>query len=184
MLSGLDVVVGREGSRKMRRLVGMSMPHHVVEARGLISRHAVHTAVAYDIGNRRDAITGLDRGPGPIGHDPVAKRRDAPAHLMTRHDPAVASDLALPHMDFGAAHVGLGHLGYQCARLRRGNLVLMKLECVRAGDESDFTDHNAVPVWARGLSSLDERSVPRPVRSSKQWGRASLPAAIFSGSTV
>jgi hypothetical protein len=146
MLSGLDAVMGREGWGEMGRLVRMGMAHHVVETCRLISGHAVNTAIADNIGDRCDPIPGLDRNSGPIGSDAFAQSQYAATHLVARHHAAATANLAFPHMNFRAADVGLGDFRDQSVRLGVGNLVLVKFDGVRAGDESDFTLHKVLPL--------------------------------------
>src|ERR1700682_1170157 len=92
----------------------------------MIARDTIRASIADSVVDRRDSIAFLDRNACPIGAQARAERLDSPAHFVTGHDPA-PSELALPHMYFGTANVGLSNRRDKSARNRRWHLVLLKL---------------------------------------------------------
>ena len=156
MLIGLDDVVRGEGRGEMRRLVGMARAHHLGRACGVIAADAVDASIADGVVNRRDSIAFLDRHPRPVGAHARAERLDAPAHLMPRHHAALA-ELALPHMHFGTAYVGLRDRRDDPTGGRRRNVVLVKFNLVSGRNKRDATFHCITPS-ARVMAPVSSRT--------------------------
>src|SRR6267378_2816437 len=125
MLLGLYEVMRRESRGEMRRLVRMPRANDLGSAGRMIPGDTIRASIADGVIDRRDSIAFLDRHARPIGAQPNPERLDPPTHLMTGHDPA-PSELALPHMHFRTANVGLSNRRNQSASNRRRNLVFMK----------------------------------------------------------
>src|SRR5690349_13733503 len=117
-----------EGREKMWRFIRMASADEFVEARGLVSAHAIHASIAYRVIDRRDAVAGLDRSSSPVGFDTLAERHHASAHLMTRHGPVAAAEFTAPHVDLGATHVRLSHIEDKTSCGRRGNFIFVKFD--------------------------------------------------------
>src|SRR5258708_15402104 len=138
VLVGLYDIVRCEGGSEMRRLIGMPRTDDLGGARRMIPADAVHASIAHRIVDRRDPIAFLYRHACPIRAYARAERLDAPAHLMPRHH-AAPPELALPHMHFRAAYVGLRDGRNETASGRRGDVILVEFNFVCRGDERDTT---------------------------------------------
>jgi hypothetical protein len=130
---------------------------------GLITAHAVVASVAHAVIDGRNAIATLDRSPCPVSFDPVTEFEHAATHLMTRHRAVASTELAPPDMDLRTANIGLCHVGNKSSGWRRRNIVLVEIDFVGRGYESDLTFHWALrrlsAVYnghALGFSSLRE----------------------------
>ena len=143
----------------MRRFIGMPRADDLGSARGVIPADAIDASIADRVVNRRDSIAFLDRHAGPIGFHARAERLDAPRHLVSRHH-AAPPELALPHMHFGTAYVGLSHGSEQAACRSGGKIVFVEINFVGSGNEGDATFHCFAPKGGDGPGFIpDEKNV-------------------------
>src|SRR5215472_8438700 len=172
MLVGLDKVMGGEGGGEMRGHIGMRHAQAPADASRMITGHAIVASVAHRVIDRRDAVANFYRNAGPVLAHALTEGVDYSAHLMARHHSAPPQNLTLPHVDFGAADVGLGNFGHHSAGEGIGNIVLEELKFMVFGNECDCTFHSACS-FASSTSCKARRSLLSPGRYRRKEAASS-----------